>query len=947
MTLFPRPRHRKPKVLKNRAPSALGSPEVSAGVRGVAAGRDINGSALGANSRVTYVDKQFVTPSYTSVPWPLVVGKVPVLASAFQPRDGLRCAIDEARAHNQSVVLAIGNTETGQLFRSAAEARTSIQVVSGGGGVGKSQLAAAYAREAIRAGTDLVLWAPATDLQQILTLYAHAAFLVQAPGCTRGDIEANARAFIGWLAATDRRWLVVLDDITDPDEIEPWWPDSPRGTGWVMATTRLKDPRLTGGGRIRIDVDVYTPEEAVAYLTRRLTDEAKAHLVDEEAIGLARALGFLPLALGHAAAYMLRESTPCSAYLQQFTTRAAHLDELLPDWADTERYGRHITTALLLALDATDRDPLGPLARAALRLIAVLDPEGHPAGLWDTSSLTLYLTAHRVDRPPRRAVTWHWRRTALRPVTGDEARAALRLLDRYGLITYDDSAVGIRAVRIHALTARAVRETTPTDHDRAIADAAANALLEVWPDPDQTQRDLSAALRANTNELSTHARATLWTHDCRPVLFYAGRSLLSAHLNGTALAYWRDLAAECQRLLGNDHPDTLTARHNLAVAYQQSGRTSEAIELSEQVITDRERLLGDGHPKTLVSRANLAASYLHAGRTREATELSEQVVTDNEGVLGHGHPGTLTSRLNLAAAYQEAGRTSEAIELLKQVVTDSERVLGNDHPHTLAARAKLSFSYQQTGQIGEAIELSEQVAADRERILGNDHPDTLIVSIDLASSYQQAGRIHEAIALLEQSLAVHEQRQSEDYDTLQIREALAISYRQADRISESIELLEKVVTDSERILGDSHPHTLKARADLAISYRHGGRTTEAIDLLEQVVARNSDILGTDHPNFLMLKGSLATSYWQAGRPGEAIAIEENVADSCERVLGIDHPQTVSVRSNFAMSYHDVGRTSEAIHLMKQVAADRERLLGRDHPDTLDAHAGLAYLLDEG
>jgi hypothetical protein len=31
-----------------------------------------------------------------------------------------------------------------------------------------------------------------------------------------------------------------------------------------------------------------------------------------------------------------------------------------------------------------------------------------------------------------------------------------------------------------------------------------------------------------------------------------------------------------ERVLGPDHPDTLTSRNNLAVAYQAAGRTEEA-----------------------------------------------------------------------------------------------------------------------------------------------------------------------------------------------------------------------------------------------------------------------------------------------------------------------------------------------------------------------------------
>ncbi|SFY44199.1 hypothetical protein OH786_37940 (plasmid) [Streptomyces atratus] len=262
----------------------------------------------------------------------------------------------------------------------------------------------------------------ANDIQQVLTVYAQAAALVQVPGRTGGDLEADARAFVNWLAVTDRRWLVVLDNVTDPDAIDPWWPDSQRGTGWTLATTRLKDPRLTGGGRARIDVDVYTPAEATDYLTARLTHDHKAHLADHQAPALAKALGHLPLALGHAAAYMLRENTSCSTYLEQFTDRATHLDKVLPHWADTERYGRQVTTTLLLALDATDQDPHGPLARAALRVAAYLDPAGQPAALWATNAFLTCLTHQQPAAvPARRNLSLRRRRTnAARTVTGDE-----------------------------------------------------------------------------------------------------------------------------------------------------------------------------------------------------------------------------------------------------------------------------------------------------------------------------------------------------------------------------------------------------------------------------------------------------------------------------------------------------------------------------------------------
>lgn len=60
------------------------------------------------------------------------------------------------------------------------------------------------------------------------------------------------------------------------------------------------------------------------------------------------------------------------------------------------------------------------------------------------------------------------------------------------------------------------------------------------------------------------------------------------------------------RCLGDEHPATLTARANLAGSYWSAGRTTDAIELQEQVLSDSERILGDEHPNTRAFRANLA-----------------------------------------------------------------------------------------------------------------------------------------------------------------------------------------------------------------------------------------------------------------------------------------------------------------------------------------------------
>jgi tetratricopeptide (TPR) repeat protein len=850
--------------------------------------------------------------------WPVLVGRPPPLASAFQPRQGVRERVLTARHRGEDVVLAQEDTDQ--------QSGTGTRVLAGGGGVGKSQLAAWFANQAVESGTDLVVWVNASSPEQVITTYATAAMRAGVPGANGADLVADAAVLVEWLHTTDRTWLIVLDDVTNPAHLTGMWPPQRPG-GWTLATTRLREAALTGSGRLRIDIDIFTPAEAVNYLHDRLTDDGFAHLLDDRVTELTAVLGHLPLALSHAAAYMLDQDEACEAYFARYTAGDERLEELMPAGVDPDAYGRPVAVALLLALEAADgRAPVG-LVRPALALAAVCDPDGHPDAFWGTQAVTDYLTAHRTHHTSG-------------PVTPAQARMVLRTLHRYGLLIHTP-VDGHRAVRIHALTARAARETTTPDL-ATVARTAANAFLQMWPDKDHTTTDLLTALLANTTTLAAVAGDHLWHPDGHPLLYRAGNSLLRAHLYTSAIAYWHDTVARAHRILGEEHPDTLSARANLAASYWQVGRTSEAIDLLERVVADTVRLLGEEHPDTLTARANLAVSYQQAGRTSEAIDLLERVVADTVRLLGEEHPDTLSARANLASSYRQAGRTSEAIDLLERVVADRRRLLGEEHPNTLTARGNLASSYQQAGHTSEAIDLLERVVADTVRLLGEEHPDTLSARGNLASSYRQAGRTSEAIVMEERVVADRRRLLGEEHpDTLSARGNLASSYQQAGRTSEAIRMEERVVADTVRLLGEEHPNTLTARANLAASYWQAGRTSEAIDLLERVVADRRCLLGEEHPDTLTARGNLAASYWQAGRTSEAIDLLERVVADRRCLLGEEHPDTLSARGNLAASYQQAGRTSEAIDLLERVVADMVRLLGEEHPDTLSARANLA------
>ncbi|MFE7515624.1 tetratricopeptide repeat protein [Streptomyces sp. NPDC057540] len=850
-----------------------------------------------------------------AVQWPVWVGDLPQLAAAFQPRAEMRDRADEARRAGCGVVL------------------------SGPGGVGKSQLAASLARrmrdEELAEGTGLevLVWARATSPDQVISAYAQAAEQLLLPGADPEDEAGAARLLLRWLTATQRRWLVVLDDVTDPTVVAQWWPDSGSGKGWVLATTRREDAQLSGQGRNLIRLGLYTPNESLAYLRRRLTDAGQAHLYHPDgAAEMADELGYLPLALGHAAAYLINTRRTTADYLTLLRDNGSRLDDLLPLSADTEGYGRPVTASLLLSLNAIDEADTTHLARPLLHLASLMDPLGHPATAWTTPAALEHLRTVRLHK--RR-----WLRRHHPVVTEAEVHSTLEYLRTYALITRDTATAPIR---IHALTARAVRETISQGNLSATARAAADTIISVWPDHDHENQELAALLRANTVHLDRLTRPALWQPTTHPCIYRVSQSLTEAGLYQQAVPYDEITVRYSTALHGPDHPDSLTARHNLASSYSDAGRIQEALDLRERVLADRERVLGEDHQDTLDARHNLAISFTDAGRIREALDQSERVLADRERVLGKDHQDTLDARNNLAVSYTDAGRIQEALDLNERVLADYERVLGQDHPDTLTARNNLASSYTDAGRIQEALDLSERVLADYERVLGQDHPETLNARNNLAVSYSDAGRVQEALDLSKLVLADRERVLGEDHPaTLITRHNLAVSYTEVGRIQEALDLRKRVLADYERVLGQDHPETLNARNNLAVSYRDAGSVQEALDLRERVLADYERVLGQDHPATLNARHNLAVSYSDAGRIQEALDLRERVLADRERVLGEDHPDTLNARNNLANSYSDDGRTQEALDLRERALADYERVLGQDHPATLNARHNLA------
>ena len=620
-----------------------------------------------------------------------MVGDIPQVPPGFQPRAGLLAELDRAG---------------GPL----------VHAVTGIQGAGKTQLAAAYAREKLAAGWRLVAWVNAADRAVLRAgLAALAEELGVADGRTGQDGGDAGQVVRDWLERDGRRCLVVFDNALDPDGIRPFLPAC--GSARVLITGSRRPVAGLGAG---LPVDVFSPDEALAFLAQRtgLADTAGAS-------ALARELGYLPLALAQAAGAIAAQDLAYWTYLGQL--RAMPVSARLTREAG-QPYPHRVAEATILSLDSARAGDRAGVDTGIMEITSVLSAGGVRRGLLHDAGRAGVLTtaSERAEVP------------------ADLVDGALARLAERSLLTFS---LDGETVIAHHLVTRVVRaalahEERLTAVCRNAACVLRNRAKSLVRSPDRRAvRDIAEQVtalqgaagpagEADDQLAGMMLRLRSWALYYQAVLGDGGPQDISA---GEAVT------ADSARMLGPDHPDTLASVNNLAIACQEVGRKAEAVRLHERALAGRVRVLGPDHPDTLASRNNLAAAYQQMGWAAESITSFRRALAGREAVLGPDHPDTLASRNNLAAACQEVGWAAESIALFERTLAGRVRVLGPSHTDTLASRNNLGHAYQEVGRVPEAIALFEQALAAGTRALGPAHPTTVSSRVSLASAYRDAG----------------------------------------------------------------------------------------------------------------------------------------------------------------------------------------------------------------
>ncbi|KAH8591174.1 hypothetical protein B0O99DRAFT_744603 [Bisporella sp. PMI_857] len=702
--------------------------------------------------------------------------------------------------------------------------------VWGLGGVGKSQLVRGYIQH-YRADYNAVFWVQAgqptsieRDFLQIYTL------LLKAQENQSLFIDKVIQAVHNWFFERSGTWLFVFDGADQlEDERNPQFVDLDRYIPGLPSIHVIITGRSSTAGQLSTfeGVEVRELEElqAVDLFLNCVQTPTKHQQARDEATKIVKELGCLALAVSLTGTYVsqaLELSSNLPAFLKDFRRRRQELLNEKPKKL-IHQYRDSLMTTWETSYSAISNEL--PEACRLLTLLAFVNYEDIFLGLFG---------AYASPAPQQSWVSVIKEEGEIGKQTIENCFAKL---EKYSLLQRQDEVTYSMHRLVHAWCCDRHLNKELQDRNRFCL-AALNLLFSaamVCENTPQAKLRLMPHLRTNIDAIKGLNIDKINDYEILVQMKYLGEFASGIGCLQEAAMIKREVLDINQRILGNNHPETIHAMDHLAATLKDQGMLDDAMTMMLRAYENKQETLGDDHPHTISVLANLCTILAQRGFDTEA--LERELLEKMQRVFGNDHISTITVMHNLSSSLDDLGKSDEAVAMKREVLKKWQRIVGDEHPHTISAMHNLAITLDRQGKIDQAAEIVVEVLGKAQRILGDEHPRTISVMDSVANILGHQGKLEEA----------------------------------ADRHREVIE-------KRHRILGGEHPNTILAIGNYAATLYYQGKLGEATGLFREVVGKLARILGDEHPDTIRAKTNLAAILRDQGKLNEAVAAHRELPE---------------------------------------------------------------------
>src|SRR5437660_4353783 len=620
-------------------------------------------------------------------------------------------------------------------------ALTQPQIMSGLGGIGKTQTALEYLYR-FRDDYQTVLWVGAETPEILMADYRNLAHLFQLPEKDSSDQILLREAIKRWFHS-HANWLLVFDNVEDMEQLHIMLPDARQGH--ILITTRSQ---ITGSLGFHIDLQKMELAEGALFLLRRakllqpgVDLEDVPPLLLAQANTLVELLDGLPLALDQAGAYIEETACSLSDYLERYATRRAVL--LSARGTLSNHHPDSVTATLVLAIQQIEqKSPAADL----LHLCAFLHADAIPEEFFVQIREVLSIRLQSISDDP---------------LLLDEA---IRELRRFSLLHRDAET---KTLSIHRLLQASIQDEMGREEQKEWIERITRAMLQVFPNYENAELSHSGGIQPSYQRYLPHALTCAAAIKAWEIVSEEAGALLFRV--SYYFQVWGDFpqamplmlhALEIARTIwGEEHGKTAWYLHQLAVLYKNSELYTQAETCLQQALAIQERVEGTDHPRIAEMLGSLADTFCITGRYRQAIAFAQRALTINEHIFGPDHYRIAMVLNLLGANYKLLGEYTLSEALLQRGLLIYEKTLGREHFFIASCLKNLADVYSIQAEYQKAIALYRQALQICEKRLGPYHSLTAEMMKRLGIAYFGQNQYHQTQRLYQRALLVLEKTQ--------------------------------------------------------------------------------------------------------------------------------------------------------------------------------------------
>ncbi len=806
-----------------------------------------------------------------------------------------------------------------------------LSAVSGLGGVGKTQLAIYYLYHA-KHQYNLRAWFRAENATLLLSDYRNFAkefdLIPLDEKTPREEIIDAVKRYL----ERHPDWLAVYDNAGSRDEIREFLPTK---GGHLIVTTRRQEYDDVG---IKVAVDVFTEQEAVAYL-KKLTGIGNQ---DQAMAELAKTLGYLPLAIGQAGTYIKKQSITTQQYLNDFKQSAVKLLEAQELALDNR--SETVATTWNISLKAIEQDEEKNnephLSFPILQVMAHLHAEDIPRDL-----LEKYLQEQKLVFDPESA------KLALDKVIG-------HLLD-YSLIHAD---IERKTVSVHRLvqevilqrllisfdksqpsfeiSTEKVRSTKNNIYLKFFIDGLAASLCTEFNRKTQISFDEAReqSLLSHMQSLVKHCEVLLLNNPLASpfqlvlasLLANIGNVLYKKEEAQLAKTYY-ERALKIQEIhYGSNHWRLTTVLGNFAMTVGDLGDTKMQKALLERALKIEEAHYGPDHWQVAVTLCNLATTLGDLGDIRIQKTLLERALKIEETWYGPNHWEVADTLGNLANAVGALGDAKRQKILLERVLRIQEAHYTSGHRKVATTLCNLAIV---VGDAKMQKNLLERALKIQEALCGPDHVQVAMILHNLATTMGTLGDTKAQKALLERALRIQEAHYGPDrWQVTATLSNLAVSVGALGDTKRKKTLLEQVLRIQEAHYGLEHWQVASTLGNLAIAVGALGDVKRKKTLLERALRIKETYYGPDHWHVAITLINLSNAVSVLGDTKMQKVLLERALKIKVAHDGPEHPGVAGILYNLAVAHKQLKEWGVAL-----TYTERAYRIFKDKVDPADLH----------